>query len=463
LDSAHLFPTQALKNPTRDILAESQKEKVFYYSMQTTSAYQREESRYHYLDALRAFALLLGVFFHIAESFCPERYSWAIVDNHAYWAFDLFQNTCHSFRMELFFMIAGFFAHLLIVKRGAAGYAINRVKRILVPLLLFWPILMSFTAGIWFWGAKVAGRLSEEGYPEFTHHLAPWKMSIGIWSKFTYVVENFSLLHLWFLYYLILFYAVSLIIILLARRFPNVFGPLSAWNDRVFRKAVGSRFNIVLLALPLLPCLLLMKRWTVDTPNASLIPQWGPVLLYGVIFFMGWFLHKHRDLVVEYSRNWLIKLVVALALIVSIYWLGDIMDFFGVRKNFNYSESRLIYFSLYAVSMTMFIMGFTGLFRRFTSKTNAAWRYVADSSYWIYIAHIPLVSSLDVLIANLDYPALVKYGMECLITFPILFVSYHFLVRSTPIGILLNGRRYPFVSPWGNRTNAIENEEKQAA
>lgn len=36
-----------------------------------------DSARYHHLDAVRAFALLLGVVFHAAESFGPDNfYSW---------------------------------------------------------------------------------------------------------------------------------------------------------------------------------------------------------------------------------------------------------------------------------------------------------------------------------------------------------------------------------------------------
>ncbi len=45
--------------------------------------------------------------------------------------------------------------------------------------------------------------------------------------------------------------------------------------------------------------------------------------------------------------------------------------------------------------------------------------YLAQSSYWVYEIHMPATAAVSLL-------------------------SYHLLVRSTPLGSLLNGRRYPF-------------------
>src|SRR5512138_2106610 len=91
-------------------------------------------ARYHHLDAVRAFALILGVFFHAAESFGPGNNYWAIVDCSPSNVLEAVRFACHSFRLELFFIIAGFFARFLLVRRGTGAFARNRMQRILVPL-----------------------------------------------------------------------------------------------------------------------------------------------------------------------------------------------------------------------------------------------------------------------------------------------------------------------------------------
>ena len=76
--------------------------------------------RLHALDAARGFALLLGIVLHATMSF------FTIIP-----AQDVSQSTTlavtfyviHLFRMSLFFLIAGFFAHLAFHRRGLRAMA----------------------------------------------------------------------------------------------------------------------------------------------------------------------------------------------------------------------------------------------------------------------------------------------------------------------------------------------------
>ncbi|MFT4677164.1 MAG: fucose 4-O-acetylase-like acetyltransferase [Candidatus Azotimanducaceae bacterium] len=58
------------------------------------------------------------------------------LDDSRSYLFDIIMHFIHSFRMPLFFVLAGFFTSLLIGKRSFKGTYINRAQRILVPSLL---------------------------------------------------------------------------------------------------------------------------------------------------------------------------------------------------------------------------------------------------------------------------------------------------------------------------------------
>ncbi len=90
-------------------------------------------TRYHHLDAVRAFALLLGVLFHAAESFGPDNHYWAIVDCSPSQVLEDIR-LLHSFRMETFFLIAGFFARCCR-ERGESAFIGNPCSGS-VPLVL---------------------------------------------------------------------------------------------------------------------------------------------------------------------------------------------------------------------------------------------------------------------------------------------------------------------------------------
>jgi fucose 4-O-acetylase-like acetyltransferase len=92
--------------------------------------------RLHALDAVRGFALLLGIILHATLSFIPSpTRSWIIQDTHPSMTLALLFFAIHVFRMTTFFLMAGFFAHMSFHRRGAWGFTKDRMQRIGVPLV----------------------------------------------------------------------------------------------------------------------------------------------------------------------------------------------------------------------------------------------------------------------------------------------------------------------------------------
>ena len=56
---------------------------------------------------------------------------------------------------------------------------------------------------------------------------------------------------------------------------------------------------------------------------------------------------------------------------------------------------------------------------------------------------VAFLLALQILVSQLAWPWWIKFPMILAIAFPIMFASYHYLVRGTFIGAVLNGRRYP--------------------
>ncbi len=83
-----------------------------------------------------------------------------------------------------------------------------------------------------------------------------------------------------------------------------------------------------------------------------------------------------------------------------------------------------------------------GIAQRYLSSESTVRRYVADSSYWLYLVHLPVVVAFQVLVGHLPWHWSVKLPIILAASFAVLFGSYHLLVRFTFIGAVLNGRRY---------------------
>src|SRR5690606_37045074 len=144
------------------------------------------------LDAVRAFALLMGIVLHATMSFLPGLVPgiWAINDVSPSTTLSVVFFVTHVFRMALFFFIAGFFAHLVFHRRGARAFWADRAKRIGVPLVAGWIVLFPAITAVWIWGlTKTFGEIPEP------------PAELGAQSP-----GAFPLLHLWFLYYLLLLY-----------------------------------------------------------------------------------------------------------------------------------------------------------------------------------------------------------------------------------------------------------------
>jgi len=92
--------------------------------------------RRHDLDALRAFAMLLGIALHAAMVYIGPTVRWPVQDVEHSRFFGLFVSAVHGFRMPLFFLVSGFFTAMLWRKRGLRALLWQRFRRIFLPLLI---------------------------------------------------------------------------------------------------------------------------------------------------------------------------------------------------------------------------------------------------------------------------------------------------------------------------------------
>ena len=100
---------------------------------QTTGSIERR----HDLDALRAFAMLLGIVLHGALAFIPG--AWVVSDASVEGdgtPFGVLVAAIHGFRMPVFFLMSGFFTAMLWRQRGLRALVRQRAQRLLLPLVI---------------------------------------------------------------------------------------------------------------------------------------------------------------------------------------------------------------------------------------------------------------------------------------------------------------------------------------
>jgi glucans biosynthesis protein C len=94
-----------------------------------------------------------------------------------------------------------------------------------------------------------------------------------------------------------------------------------------------------------------------------------------------------------------------------------------------------------SATMAVSVFGWLGCFIRFFSQPSDKIRYLADASYWIYVAHLPLVLALQIAMAKWALPWWIQLPLLDSVVFSSLILTYHAFVRFTWVGAWLNCRR----------------------
>lgn len=384
--------------------------------------------RLHSLDAVRAFALLLGIVFHGGFSFIPGLFPgiWATVDSQPSAVIGALLFTTHMFRMCLFFFIAGLFAHLMVERRGLAGFWVDRARRIAGPMIVGWVVVFPAISAIWTWGTA---RLLHGHVPVMPANLPP--PAFG----------SFPLTHLWFLYYLLLCYgAVTGVRSAFVAIDPRARLPRAL--DVLVRRAVRSGTAALVLALPMGAALYLQPTWLIwfgiPTPDHSLIPDGTDLIIFGGAFAFGWLIQRQLDLLQSWARFWPQHLAAALAVTTFCLSIAGTSPKWAPAPH---NQLTLEFALAYAVALWCWIFAITGMAVQFLSTESHARRYLADSSYWLYLVHLPTVAFFQVLVSPLHLNPGIKFAMVLASSLAILLLSYQFLVRYSLIGEILNGPR----------------------
>jgi len=370
--------------------------------------------RYHALDGMRAAMMLLGIYLHVAVAYATIG-GWPYKQAELTSSLNLSIVLIHLFRMPAFYMMAGFFAALLVARWGFRAAAANRVRRIAIPFGVGWLIVYPVVVAL-----IVIGK----GWAATRASVPPGPL----WTRL-------HPLHLWFLEYLLLLYGLAMVAV------PALGALPAGWRasfERAFRAALTAGWAPLALALPSCAALLPMRYAGFDDP-AGFIPQPHILVAYAIPFAVGWLLYRNVDLLeVLRRRAWLHSALALAALVLY------------VALNYNFPNRGLPFAAkcaAHALAMWLVIFGITGLFLRHLAGPSAVWRYLCDSSYFLYIAHMPIIMAFQLLLEPVGLPPLAKIPIVLAATTLVLLVLYRYAVRPTAIGALLNGRRYSTASP----------------
>lgn len=379
-------------------------------------------ARLHGLDAVRGLALLLGVVLHATMSFLPGPQIWVVGDSTQSTTLSVTFFVIHVMRMTVFFLIAGYFGRMVYHRIGAITFIRNRLRRIAIPLVVGLPLV---TIAV----LSVVGAAAPPGTA------SPSAPSLS--------VQNFPLMHLWFLYVLLILYAGALLLRAVVSLLDSG-GRFRRVIDRLASVLLHG-WGPMLLAIPVAAALYRHPYWVpwfgVPTPDTSLIPNAASLVTYGLAFGLGWVIHRQSGVLLpRFATQWPWHLSLAVAATVGCLAMTS-LEPMAVPMPFG---SRKLWLAAgYAVALWGWTFAMLGLGLRFLSGHSVWRRYLADASYWIYLAHLPLVMALQLMVRDWPIAWPIKFVLVVSVAMAILLFSYKWFVRPTFIGATLNGRRIP--------------------
>ena len=392
--------------------------------------------------------MLLGIGLHAAIPFVP----WRGDDETGVWLLDVFVGFVHGFRMPLFFVISGFFTAMLWRRRGLRSLIRHRLRRVGLPLLVgCFTIIPAVWIGIisgWVISGEVTWEQLEsgEGVGAYEEALeedleavegddatdrggagtdAESESKAGAEEKGG---EGIGFAHLWFLWMLLWQVAGFAAVVSWVRRRAR-----RRSVERRLSERAASRILWSLPVLSVLPQLAMVEGGFGPDTSEGLIPAPQVLVYYACFFGFGALAYDHRGrggepLMDVVGRRWVIQLAVGTVVLFP----AGLALLEGL-----WSASALLQI-VFAWTMSF---GLIGLFRRFMSGARFRVRYLSDASYWMYLAHLPLVFVAQGIVARLGLPALVDFVVMCVAVTAALLVAYRYVVRYTFVGRLLNGRR----------------------
>ena len=163
-------------------------------------------------------------------------------------------------------------------------------------------------------------------------------------------------------------------------------------------------------------------------------PDWIKLGYYAIFFGYGAICFPYRGFHEKVGRFWPVYFAFATIFFITVLSIIEKKD-----EGLNYEWISL----LSALFVWLMIFGLIGWFRKLFSRENPRVRFVSDSAYWLYIAHLPLIQLIQFWVSDWSLPSFIKIIFVCLVTTVLLLLSYRYFIRYTVIGTLLNGKRYP--------------------
>lgn len=352
----------------------------------------QSNGRIYFLDSARAILMLLGIPYHAALIYARHN-SWEFAksDDSSGFLAHLAQ-TIHIFRMPLFFIVAGYFAFMMLSRKGPGAWFGGRTVKLGVPLVAAAFLL---------------------------NPLSLWAQDDSM-SLMTRVGDHW-LAHLWFLTTLLMQCGVLALLAMtpLRRHFETMV-------DVLMNRPVFGIVALVVLTSGLSGLGSMLGKHVPDTLvlKITVLSAIGylPYLLMGVAMRMN---ARVLDFMSTGSRMNLIVTVLAIIFLLEVPWGG-----------FSINVVRMFVSTVACIGVARVLFA---MCRLMLNTPSQAVRRMADASFTVYLVHFPLLNVFYKWVKPAGIPAMAEFLLLVGLVTAVSFAIHALMERSGLLMFLFNG------------------------
>ncbi|WP_342755188.1 glucans biosynthesis protein MdoC [Pantoea sp. MBD-2R] len=369
---------------------------------------EKTQQREYFFDSIRAYLMLLGVPFHVSLIYSSQ--AWSVNSLASSEWLTLLNDFIHAFRMQVFFVISGYFSYMLFLKYASRHWLKVRLERVGIPMLAAIPLLT---------------------VPQF-FMIKAWTTKIGDWSNLT-LYQKFNALswdlisHLWFLLVLVVLTVAGM--------------AMFKWLRDAQRPAKDyADINWTKLSFAILLCSLgwgAVRRFLFIFEPQLLSNGLFNYAFMQSLFFLPFF--------VLGAMAWKYPAIKAL-LVKPVPWtfIGSALAFVAYVANQTWSKGEGWLYEIDAiVSMMMGLWMVNVVFslgHRFLNSHSPRVTYLVNASLFIYLVHHPLTILYGIFVVPHIGNNTLGFFTGLVFVFGIAFILYEIHLRIPLLRFLFSGK-----------------------
>lgn len=360
-----------------------------------------EKERLYYADWLRVLVILSLVPYHAALTYTGIGSTYIVkpVHNSGALPFIIITASLDSFFMALLFFLSGIAAYYSLHLRYQNEFIRERIRKVLVPLLLGFMILCPIQA--YFKGLY-------EGFPGSFLKFIPEFFSPKIGHYLFYA-------HLWFLSYLFTFSMICLPLFqrwIIHREKLNKISLFLCKGNNIYIPILFISVSEILLR-PFFP------------GSLTLVMDWANDIVFLSFYIFGFVYASNKKIQERVSR--LAGFSGVLVITVPILYI--VMDYIFLTKGKWIPNSTIYWAATKGFYECSAIIFFVWMGRKYLNKKSFVLSYLSKGSFTFYLLHYIPVSMFTYYLIKLDINIYIKYLLVLLLSYLFIFIMYEAFVR----------------------------------